>query len=83
MYIIGDFIIFSMKTISIFSILFIASINFSSSKGSEVYLCNSPNGKKYHYTKNCKGLSNCRHEIIKVSLKKALEMNKGLCGWEK
>ncbi len=37
---------------------------------SDVYLCESVGGKKYHYTKNCRGLSNCKHEIIKVSLKK-------------
>ncbi len=49
---------------------------------SDVYLCDSNGGKKYHYTKNCRGLSNCDHEIIKVNLKKAQDLGKELCGWE-
>jgi hypothetical protein len=48
----------------------------------DVYLCNSIGGKKYHYTKNCRGLSNCKHDIISVSLKKAQTLGKTLCGWE-
>lgn len=49
---------------------------------SDVYLCNSKGGKKYHYTKNCRGLSNCDHEIIRVSVEKAKNLGKELCGWE-
>lgn len=52
------------------------------SQNSEVYLCDSSGGKKYHFTKSCRGLSNCEHKIIKVSLKKAKGMGKTLCGWE-
>lgn len=47
-----------------------------------VYLCDSSGGKKYHYTKSCRGLSNCQHEIIKVSLEEAKRRGKTLCGWE-
>lgn len=48
----------------------------------DVYLCNSTGGKKYHYSKTCRGLSNCKAEIIKVSIQKAKTSGKELCGWE-
>lgn len=48
----------------------------------DVYVCDSEGGKKYHYTKNCRGLSNCEHTIIKVTLSEAKERGKTLCGWE-
>ena len=47
-----------------------------------VYLCDSAGGKKYHLTKNCRGLSNCRHEVVKVTLKKAQSLGKTHCGHE-
>lgn len=49
---------------------------------SDVFLCDNVGGKKYHYSKDCRGLSNCKHEIIKVSLKKAQSLGKTLCGNE-
>lgn len=48
----------------------------------DVYLCNSSGGKKYHYSKNCRGLSNCKAQIIKVTIQKAQTLGKDLCGWE-
>lgn len=48
-----------------------------------VYLCNSSTGKKYHLKENCRGLSNCQHRIIKVTLEEAKKRGKTLCGWEK
>lgn len=48
-----------------------------------VYLCNSEGGRKYHYTSDCRGLSNCQHKIIKTTLDKAKGQGKTLCGWEK
>ena len=48
----------------------------------DVYLCNSSGGKKYHYVKNCRGLSNCKAQIIKVTIQKAQTLGKDLCGWE-
>ncbi len=44
--------------------------------------CDSSGGKKYHYSKSCRGLSNCQHEIIKVTLEEAKKRGKTLCGWE-
>ena len=49
---------------------------------SNVYLCDSAGGKKCHLTRNCRGLSNCRHEVVKVTLKKAQSLGKTLCGHE-
>ncbi|WP_262147989.1 hypothetical protein [Chryseobacterium foetidum] len=71
-----------MKNILLVTLVAILNLNGSTLKKSDVYLCDSPDGKKYHYTKNCRGLSNCKHEIIKVSLKKAQTLGKTLCGWE-
>lgn len=51
-------------------------------KTGDVYLCDSVGGKKYHYSKSCRGLSNCKHKIITVSLKKAISLGKGKCGHE-
>lgn len=51
-------------------------------QASDVYLCDSSGGKKFHYSKNCRGLSNCKHYVIRVSIKKAKNLGKTLCGWE-
>lgn len=48
-----------------------------------VYICDSDGAKKYHYSKNCRGLSNCKHTIKKVTLADAKKKGKKtLCGWE-
>jgi hypothetical protein len=49
----------------------------------EVYVCMGPASEKYHFKKNCRGLSNCSTDVEKVSLKKATqELKRTLCGWE-
>jgi len=48
----------------------------------EVYLCGPKGAKKYHYTKSCRGLSNCKHEITKQKLSEAEAFGLTLCGWE-
>ncbi|MDY0905066.1 hypothetical protein [Pedobacter sp. CFBP9032] len=48
-----------------------------------VYLCNSGGGKKYHLITSCRGLSNCSHKLISISLDKARDQGKTLCKWEK
>jgi len=48
----------------------------------DVYLCDSKGGKKYHLAKNCRGLKNCKAEVIKVSLANAKSTGKTLCGYE-
>lgn len=49
---------------------------------SDVYLCNTKGGKKYHFSKSCKGLSSCKGEIIKVTITEAKEKGKTICGFE-
>jgi hypothetical protein len=48
-----------------------------------VYICDSPHAKRYHLSKNCKGLSTCQHQIRKITLPQAQKKGKTLCGWEK
>lgn len=71
-----------MKNILLISFVAILNLNGTAVIESDVYLCDSAGGKKYHYSKNCRGLSSCKHAIIKVSLKKAQTLGKTLCGWE-
>lgn len=47
-----------------------------------VYICNSKGAKKYHLKEFCRGLSACKHEVLKVTLKEAKEKGLDLCGWE-
>lgn len=70
--------------------LFLAySLSFTSapkrveSPNTQVYICDSSGATKYHYTKSCRGLNACKHQIIKVSLTEAIKKGKKtLCGWE-
>lgn len=48
-----------------------------------VYVCDSKNATKYHYKENCRGLSNCKHQILSMDIEKAKKSGKSLCGWEK
>lgn len=48
-----------------------------------VYICNSKNARKYHYTAECRGLSDCQYRIVKTTLKSAVGSNKTLCDWER
>ena len=49
---------------------------------SDVYICGSKGAKKYHLSKTCRGLSNCKHKIKQVTLKEAQGFGLTLCGWE-
>ncbi|MFI5161221.1 MAG: hypothetical protein ACHQHN_08080 [Sphingobacteriales bacterium] len=48
-----------------------------------VYICDSRGAKRYHLTANCRGLSNCSHRIIRMTMDEAKKRGKTLCGWEK
>jgi hypothetical protein len=48
-----------------------------------VYICNSAAAKKYHLRTDCRGLRNCQHKIVKMTLEEAKKSGKTLCGWEK
>ncbi|PKA82449.1 hypothetical protein ATE92_0578 [Ulvibacter sp. MAR_2010_11] len=48
----------------------------------DVYICKGNYSKKYHYKKDCRGLSNCSTDIYTVSLSEAKNIGRTLCGWE-
>jgi len=56
---------------------FISDVNYT-----DVYICNSLNGKKYHFTKSCRGLNACKSDIKKMTIEDAKKIGKTLCGWE-
>ncbi|WP_072032210.1 hypothetical protein [Crocinitomix catalasitica] len=74
------------------SLLFFSVISHSSSsneslpviiEGATVYICYSTTATKYHFTKNCRGLSACTHDIKIVTLQDAKgKYERTLCGWE-
>ncbi|MFD1602597.1 hypothetical protein ACFSJW_20110 [Flavobacterium artemisiae] len=47
-----------------------------------VYICGTTGAKKYHLKENCRGLSSCRSEILKKSVRQAQGLGLTLCGWE-
>ncbi len=63
-------------------LIFLFTLTSFQSMETQVYLCGTTGGKKYHYKENCRGLNACKHEIVKVSLKEAQEYGLTLCGWE-
>lgn len=68
-----------MKKLLLLPMLFaLTSFTFSN----DVYLCNSKGGKRYHFKKDCRGLSNCQAEIKKVTLEEAKSLGKTICGYE-
>ena len=71
-----------MKKILLISSIGLASLSFTSSTYYDVYICNSKNAKKYHLKKDCRGLSNCKAAVKKITLTKAKELKRTLCGWE-
>ncbi|OUL61113.1 hypothetical protein [Flavobacterium sp. AJR] len=68
-----------MKVITL--ILFITLTSFSLVQTS-VYVCGASGAKKYHYKESCRGLSSCKQEITKLTLKQAQGYGLTLCGWE-
>ncbi len=70
-----------------YTILFLGGILFLSLTSfsldfSEVYICKGPQSKKYHYKKDCRGLTSCSTEIYSVPLSEAKNLGRSLCGWE-
>lgn len=64
--------------------LLLVLLLFSSSKCATrtVYVCDSPGATRYHYKADCRGLSNCQHRVIEMTLESAKKSNKTLCKWE-
>lgn len=67
--------------IVLLSLFLFAKINCSNS--TTVYICDSPNAKKYHYKESCRGLRDCSHRVVKMTLEQAQREGKTLCKWEK
>ncbi|WP_339611504.1 hypothetical protein [uncultured Planktosalinus sp.] len=61
---------------------YVDTVHLLTGESPEVYVCNGKSSKRYHYKKNCRGLSNCRSSISKVSLEEAKRRGRTLCGWE-
>ena len=59
-----------------------SSLVTSSISDTDVYICKGPGSKRYHYKKNCRGLKSCSTKIYEVTLSKAKELKRTLCGWE-
>lgn len=55
---------------------------FTTSIDTNVYICKGPQSKKYHYKKDCRGLSRCSTDTYKVTLAEAKKIGRTLCGWE-
>lgn len=68
-----------MKYLLILSLIVLTSFRPFETK---VYICGSTGAKRYHYNENCRGLTSCRNEVSKVSVKRAQGLGLTLCGWE-
>ncbi len=74
-----------MKNVTklILCILLITLTSFCKTEvANDVYICGENGAKRFHFTKNCKGLSNCKRGIYKVALSDAKSKGLTLCGWE-
>ena len=68
-------------TISVLSVLLLLTSSFVKLE-KKVFICKGKSSKKYHLKKNCRGLSNCSTDTFEVTLTKAKELKRTLCGWE-
>nr|WP_282160692.1 hypothetical protein [Ulvibacterium marinum] len=71
-----------MKVLPSLVLLFLFIFSTTNKSENNVYICKGKGSKKYHYTKSCRGLSRCSTKTYEVTLKKAKEMGRTLCGWE-
>ncbi|MET3611015.1 hypothetical protein ABIC74_004903 [Mucilaginibacter rubeus] len=60
-------------------LLFALLLHVQKTHKSVVYICDSPKAKKYHLRNDCRGLSNCTHKIIEISLEEAKKRKLELC----
>ncbi len=64
-------------------VLLVGATSFTKSVNqSDVYICGPNGAERYHLVKNCRGLSNCKHDVYKVTLSSAKSKKLTLCGWE-
>lgn len=53
--------------------------NAGSGSESAVYICTGKTAKKYHKSADCKGLRNCKGDIVKMDKSRAEAMGKTPC----
>jgi len=46
-----------------------------------VYICDSEGATKYHSKNNCRGLNNCKADIVPMDKKDAIKLGRDECGW--
>lgn len=51
----------------------------TSKSESTVYICTGKSAKKYHKSSRCKGLRNCKGDIVKIERSRAEAMGKTPC----
>lgn len=66
----------------LFLLMLFLSVN-TTGPSATVYICKGAKGKKYHLRADCRGLSNCKHKIVKMKLEDTKKNGFTLCGWEK
>jgi len=66
------------------SLLYLLLLSLSSfgTGSNDVYICKSKNAKRYHLIEDCRGLKNCKAEVVKVTLQECEAQGKTLCGYE-
>jgi len=69
------------KKLTTLTIIFALTTSFVATE-TKVFICKGKSSNKYHLKKDCRGLSNCSTETSEVSLSKAKELKRTLCGWE-
>lgn len=68
-----------LLTLSIFAFLLFSNM---APPEKQVYICKGKGSKRYHFKKDCRGLKNCSTPVQKVTLTKAKQLKRSLCGWE-
>ncbi|WP_299436257.1 hypothetical protein [uncultured Maribacter sp.] len=68
-------------TLLLLSLLLLFSFRIKKAD-TNVYICKGKGSKRYHYSKHCRGLSNCSTNVYEVTLSKAKGIGRTLCGWE-
>jgi hypothetical protein len=65
-----------------FLFLLLLSSLTSVNTDADVYICKGKSAKRYHFTKECRGLTNCKAEIKKVTIEEAKKDGRTICGYE-
>lgn len=48
----------------------------------EVFVCKSPNARRYHLDENCHALKRCSRDVEQMKEEKAIKIGMSLCGHE-